>query len=134
DDARYLAAWFAGVDLGDDVTLVVHDWGSALGFDWANPNRAAVKGIAYMEAIVTPLRWDDWPESATNIFRSLRSPSGEEIVLQKNTFVERILPASVIRKLSESEMGHYRRPFLASGESRRPMLTWPTQIPLAGQP
>jgi haloalkane dehalogenase len=134
DHARYLDAWFAALDLRNDVTLVVHDWGSALGFDWANRNRASVRGIAYMEAIVTPLGWDDWPEAATNIFRSLRSAAGEEIVLQKNIFVARILPASVMRKLSEAEMEHYRRPFLTPGESRRPTLTWPRQIPLDGEP
>ena len=134
DHARYLDAWFAALDLRSDVTLVVHDWGSALGFDWANRNRASVRGIAYMEAIVTPLQWSDWPVAATNIFRSLRSPAGEEIVLQKNVFVERILPASVMRKLSEAEMEHYRRPFLTPGESRRPTLTWPRQIPLDGEP
>jgi haloalkane dehalogenase len=116
DHARYLDAWFAALDLRNDVTLVVHDWGSALGFDWANRNRASVKGIAYMEAIVTPLQWSDWPVAATGIFRALRSPAGEEIVLQKNIFVERILPASVMRKLGEAEIEHYRRPFLTEGD------------------
>ena len=134
DHARYLDAWFAALDLRNEVTLVVHDWGSALGFAWANRNRAAVKGIAYMEAIVTPLQWSDWPGAASNIFRSLRSPAGEEIVIQKNVFVERILPASVMRKLSDAEMEHYRRPFVMPGESRRPTLTWPRQIPLDGEP
>jgi haloalkane dehalogenase len=134
DHARYLDAWFAALGLARDVTLVVHDWGSALGFYWASRNRAAVKGIVYMEAIATPLRWDDWPAVARNIFQLMRSPAGEELVLQKNIFVERLLPGAVLRKLSEQEMGVYRRPYLEPGESRRPMLTWPREIPLEGEP
>jgi len=134
DHARYLDAWFDGLGLGHNVTLVVHDWGSALGFYWAHRHRAAVKGIAYMEAIVTPLGWDDWPERARNMFQAMRGPAGEELVLQKNIFVERILPASVMRKLSAVEMEHYRKPYLAAGESRRPTLTWPRQIPVEGEP
>lgn len=134
DHARYLDGWFETLGLKRDVTLVVHDWGSSLGFHWARRHAAAVKGIAYMEAIVAPLAWADWPADAQSIFQAMRSPAGEEIVLQKNVFVERILPLSVIRKLSDVEMEVYRRPFTAPGESRRPMLTWPRQIPIDGQP
>ena len=134
DHARYMDAWFAALDLTQKTTLLVHDWGSALGFHWACRNRGAVKGIAYMEAIVTPLRWDDWPENARNIFQLMRSPAGEELVLQKNVFVERILPGAILRKLTEEEMAAYRRPWLEPGESRRPMLTWPRQIPVNGEP
>lgn len=134
DHARYLDAWFEGLGLGQRVTLVVHDWGSALGFHWAYRNQAAVKGIAYMEAIVAPLKWDDWPAAARNIFQALRGPAGDEMVLQKNIFVERILPASVMRKLSDAEMAVYRKPYLEAGESRRPTLTWPRQIPIDGEP
>src|SRR5579863_4513952 len=134
DHARYLDAWFEGLGLNSRVTLVVHDWGSALGFHWAYRHQGAVKGIAYMEAIVTPLRWDGWPDQARNIFQTMRSRAGEDLVLQKNVFVERILPASVIRKLSESEMAAYLKPYLQAGESRRPMLTWPRQIPIDGEP
>jgi len=134
DHARYLDAWFAALGLTQKLTLVVHDWGSALGFHWACRNRAAVKGIAYMEAIVTPLRWDDWPQNARNIFQLMRSPAGEELVLQKNIFVERILPGAILRKLTEEEMAAYREPWLEPGESRRPMLTWPRQIPVDGEP
>ena len=134
DHARYLDAWFAAVGLTQKITLVVHDWGSALGFHWAYRNRAAVKGIAYMEAIVTPLRWDEWPENARNIFQLMRSPAGEELVLQKNIFVEGILPRAILRKLTEQEMAAYRKPWLEPGESRRPMLTWPRQIPVDGEP
>ena len=134
DHARYLDAWFAAVGLTQKITLVVHDWGSALGFHWAYRNRAAVKGIAYMEAIVTPLRWDEWPENARNIFQLMRSPAGEELVLQKNIFVEGILPRAILRKLTEQEMAAYRKPWLEAGESRRPMLTWPRQIPVDGEP
>jgi haloalkane dehalogenase len=134
DHARYLDAWFARLDLSRKITLVVHDWGSALGFHWAYRNRAAVKGIAYMEAIVAPLRWDEWPENARNIFQLMRSPAGEELVLQKNTFVERILPGAILRKLTDEEMAAYRKPWLEPGESRRPMLTWPREIPVDGEP
>ncbi len=117
-----------------DVTFVVHDWGSALGFDWANRHRDAVKGLVYMEAIVTPVTWADWPEAATSIFQAMRSDGGESIVLDKNVFVERILPASVLRDLTEEEMAVYRAPYLEPGEARRPTLTWPREIPIEGEP
>ncbi|MEX0582856.1 MAG: haloalkane dehalogenase [Sneathiella sp.] len=118
-----------------NVTLVVHDWGSALGFDWAYQNQSAMKGIAYMEAIVQPMSsWDDWPEAARNIFQAFRSPAGEELVLEKNIFVERVLPTSIIRKLEEEEQREYTRPFRNAGEDRRPTLSWPRQIPIAGEP
>jgi haloalkane dehalogenase len=134
DHARYLDGWFRVLGLDRNVTLVVHDWGSALGFHWARRHRAAVKGIAYMEAIVTPLRWDDWPDNARNIFQLMRSAAGDELVLEKNVFVERILPGAIQRKLTEQEMAVYREPWTEAGESRRPMLTWPRQIPIDGEP
>jgi haloalkane dehalogenase len=134
DHARYLDGWFSALGLDRNVTLVVHDWGSAVGFHWANRHRAAVKGIAYMEAIVTPLRWDDWPDNARNIFQLMRSPAGDELVLEKNVFIERILPGAIQRKLTEQEMAVYREPWTEVGESRRPMLTWPRQIPIDGEP
>ena len=131
---RYLDELLAQLDLGDHVTLVVHDWGSALGFDWANRNRRRVAGIAYMEAIVRPLTWDEWPAAAKGIFAGFRSPAGEEMALGRNLFVEAVLPASVLRTLDDEEMAEYRRPFAEAGESRRPTLTWPRQIPLEGEP
>ena len=134
DHARYLDAWFDALALRERVTLVIHDWGSALGFHWAYRHQKAVKGIAYMEAIVMPLTWNDWPGAARNIFEAMRSPAGDEMVLQKNVFVERILPASVMRKLGNAEMEVYRKPYIDPGESRRPMLTWPRQIPIDGEP
>jgi haloalkane dehalogenase len=134
DHARYLDAWFEAMDLTQNVTLVIHDWGSALGFHWAHRHPERIKAIVYMEAIVQPLTWDAWPEAAKKIFQAMRSPAGEEIVLQKNTFVERILPASVMRGLTEEEMTVYKRPYLEPGESRRPTLTWPRQIPIEGEP
>ena len=134
DHRRYLDAFLEAVDVEEAVTLVVHDWGSALGFDWANRHRGAVAGIAYMEAIVRPVAWSDWPELSRPIFQAMRSPSGEEIVLAKNTFVERILPASVMRRLTGDEMDEYRRPFQNPGEHRRPTLTWPREIPIDGEP
>ncbi|MCG8490362.1 MAG: haloalkane dehalogenase [Sneathiellales bacterium] len=118
-----------------NVTLVIHDWGSALGFDWANRNRDAMKAIAYMEAIVKPIEsWDDWPENARNIFQTFRSDAGEAVVLEKNVFVERVLPSSIIRDLEEEERREYIRPFRREGEDRRPTLSWPRQIPIAGEP
>ncbi len=133
DHGRYLDAWFDALNL-NNVTLVIHDWGSGLGFNWAHRHPDRVKGIAYMEAIVKPMAWEDWPQAAKGIFEALRSPAGEEIVLEKNVFVERILPASVMRDLTEEEMAVYRKPFAEAGESRRPTLTWPRQIPFDGEP
>ncbi|MFE8700007.1 haloalkane dehalogenase [Cytobacillus sp. FJAT-54145] len=133
DHARYLDSWFDTLKL-DQVTLVIHDWGSALGFDWANRHRDRVKGIAYMEAFVKPLSWEEWPDGATNIFKKMRSPKGEPFILEENGFIEKILPSSIIRNLSEDEMNAYRRPFLQPGETRRPMLTWPREIPFDGEP
>ena len=131
---EYLDELLDALDLGDSVTLVIHDWGSGLGFDWANRNRDRVVAIAYMEAIVRPVAWADWPEAARSIFGALRSDAGETMVLDKNVFVERILPASVIRDLTDGEMQVYRAPYLEPGESRRPTLTWPRQIPIDGEP
>jgi haloalkane dehalogenase len=118
----------------ENVTLVIHDWGSALGFDWAERHRDAVKGICYMEAIVMPMTWDQWPDAATEVFRGFRSPAGESMVLENNVFVENVLPGSIIRDMKDEEMAVYRKPFENPGEDRRPTLTWPRQIPLDGEP
>jgi haloalkane dehalogenase len=134
DHRRYLDAWLEAVGVTEDVTLVVHDWGSGLGFDWARRHPEAVKGVAYMEAIVKPVMWDDWPDAARSIFQAMRSDAGEEIILQKNVFVERILPSAVLRELSEEEMAVYRAPFAEPGQSRMPTLTWPREIPIGGEP
>ena len=131
---EYLDGALEALGIESDVTLVIHDWGSALGFDWANRHRDAVKGIAYMEGIVRPVSWEEWPEAARGVFQGFRSSAGEEMVLDKNTFVERVLPGSILRDLSEEEMAVYRRPFQNSGEDRRPTLTWPRQIPIDGTP
>ena len=134
DHARYLDAWFEALDLSRNVVLVVHDWGSALGFHWARRHPERMKGVVYMEAIVRPVTWQEWPEAARKVFQAMRSPGGEEMVLQKNVFVERILPASVIRGLTAEEMERYRTPYRETGESRRPTLTWPREIPVDGEP
>ncbi len=131
---RYLDGLLAQLGVTERVVLVVHDWGSALGFDWANRHRDAVAGIAYMEAIVRPVTWAEWPEAARGVFQGFRSPAGEAMVLDKNVFVERVLPGSIIRPLDDAEMAEYRRPFLEPGEDRRPTLTWPRQIPIEGEP
>jgi haloalkane dehalogenase len=131
---EYLDGALEALGVKERVTWVIHDWGSALGFDWANRHRDAVLGVAYMEAIVRPLTWDEWPEAARSVFQGFRSPAGEEMVIEKNVFVERVLPGSILRKLSEEEMAVYRRPFANAGEDRRPTLSWPRQIPIDGEP
>ena len=133
DHRRYLDGLLDQLDIGDHVTFVIHDWGSALGFDWANRHRDRVAGIAYMEAIVRPVTWDEWPEVAVDIFRAFRSDAGEEMVIDNNLFVEAVLPASILRDLTQEEHDEYRRPFLEP-EHRRPTLTWPREIPLDGEP
>ena len=133
DHARYLDAWLEALDLRR-VTLVVHDWGSALGFDWARRHADRIRALVYMEAIVRPVTWAEWPDDARKIFQALRSPAGEEMILVKNVFVERILPASVLRGLTPEEMARYREPFRDPGEGRRPTLTWPREIPIEGEP
>nr|BAF80345.1 haloalkane dehalogenase [Sphingobium sp. SS04-5] len=130
----YLDALWEALDLGDRVVLVVHDWGSALGFDWARRHRERVQGIAYMEALAMPIEWADFPEQDRDLFQAFRSQAGEELVLQDNVFVEQVLPGLILRPLSEAEMAAYREPFLAAGEARRPTLSWPRQIPIAGTP
>jgi len=118
----------------ENVTLVLHDWGSALGFHWAEKNAAAVKGIAYMEGVVRPFSWDEFPSTARDVFKGFRSPAGEKMILEQNMFVEGVLPGAIMRKLEPEEMAAYRKPFIEPGESRRPMLTWPRQIPIEGEP
>ncbi|HVA78613.1 MAG TPA: haloalkane dehalogenase [Candidatus Binataceae bacterium] len=134
DHALHLDAFFDRVLPEGPLTLVVHDWGSALGFDWARRHPERVAGLAYMEAIVRPLTWAEWSQPAVELFQSLRSAAGDDLILKRNIFVERILPGSVIRKLSDAEMDAYRRPFAEPGESRRPTLTWPREIPIDGEP
>jgi haloalkane dehalogenase len=131
---RSLDALLDALGVHERVTLVVHDWGSALGFDWANRHRDAVKGIAYLEAIVRPVTWDEFPEAYRPDFRALRSEAGEAMVLRDNFFVERVLPAGILRTLSAAELAEYRRPFAEPGEGRRPTLTWPREIPIEGEP
>jgi haloalkane dehalogenase len=115
------------------IVLVVHDWGSALGFDWANHHRRRVAGIAYMEAIVRPLSWAEWPEASRRVFQGFRSPAGEEMILERNLFVERVLPASILRQLAPDEMAEYRRPF-QNRDDRWSTLAWPREIPIDGEP
>lgn len=118
----------------EPVILVLHDWGSALGFDWARRHPDRVRGIAYMEAIVKPLSWEEWPEGFRETFQALRSPQGDSMILEQNLFVESILPNAILRDLSEEEMACYRQPFQTPGEDRRPTLTWPRELPIAGEP
>ena len=130
----YLFDLWDQIGVGDNVIFVVHDWGSALGFDWSNQNRNRVKGLAYMEAVVKTLNWSDFPDLGRKVFQGFRSEAGESMILEKNMFVERVLPGAVIRDMTEAEMNEYRKPYLAEGEDRRPTLTWPRQIPIEGEP
>lgn len=131
---EYLDGLLDALGVTTNVTLVIHDWGSALGFDWARRHPEAVAGICYMEGIVRPVAWSEWSKEATPVFQGFRSEAGEAMVLEKNIFVEKVLPGSVLRGLTEDEMAVYRRPFAEPGEGRRPTLTWPRQIPIAGEP
>lgn len=131
---KYLDGLLEQLGVTKNVTLVLHDWGSALGFDWANRHRDAVRGIAYTEGIVKPLSWDEWPNSMQPVFQGFRSPAGEKMILEENFFLEKVIPASILRRLTDAEMDEYRRPFRNPGEDRRPTLTWPRQIPIGGEP
>ncbi|WP_417808117.1 haloalkane dehalogenase [Thioclava sp.] len=132
---KYLFALLEQLSVTENVTLVIHDWGSGLGFHGAHTHPEAVKGIAFMEAVVAPVpSLDNFPEKSRELFSALRSPAGEQMVLENNLFVEAILPASILRDLSDAEMNEYRRPFANAGEDRRPTLTWPRQIPIGGEP
>ncbi len=131
---HYLDGLLDLLGVRERVTLVLHDWGSALGFDWARRHPERIRGIAYMEAIVAPLRWSEWPEAMVSLFKALRSSAGESLVLEDNVFIERILPAAVLRALTEKEMNAYRAPYRRAGEDRRPTLTWPRELPIQGHP
>ena len=130
---KYFDGFLAELGIKNNATLVIHDWGSALGFNWAYDNPEKVKGICYMEAIVKSMQWEDWNEDARGIFQGFRSPAGEEMILKKNLFIEAVLPGSILRKLSDEEMNEYRRPF-SEEKSRQPTLDWPRQIPLENDP
>jgi haloalkane dehalogenase len=133
DHRRYLEGFMGEMGLDSGLVLVGHDWGGALLFDWASRHESAVDGIVYMETIVAPLEWEDWPEAARNAFQAMRSDSGESMVLAKNFFVERILPASVLTELTPEVMDEYRRPF-PTPATRVPTLRWPREIPIGGTP
>jgi len=130
---EYLAGLLSELDAEQNVVLVGHDWGSALGFHWARNHADSVRGIAYMEALVSPVQWSEWPEAARGIFQGFRSKKGEDLVLSRNLFVEAVLPNSIIRKLTDEEMDHYRAPF-STPDDRQPTLNWPRQIPIDGEP
>ncbi len=130
---EYLDGLLEQLDIGDNVILVVHDWGSALGFDWARRHHDRVSGLVFMEAIVRSVTWNEWPEAATDIFRAFLSEAGEAMIIEKNLFVEAVLPGSILRTMTEEEHDEYRRPFVEPAH-RRPTLTWPREIPLDGEP
>jgi haloalkane dehalogenase len=129
----YVDGLLESIGANQNVTLVIHDWGTGVGFLWAMRHPAAVKGVAYMEGIVKPVSWNDWPESAVGIFKGFRSDKGEDLILNRNMFIEGVLPSSVIRPLSDTEMDAYRAPHLET-DDRQPLLNWPRQIPIEGEP
>jgi len=131
---NYLFDLWDQLNLGNSVVLVLDDWGAVLGFDWARQNSQCVKGIVHMEAIGAPLNWPDIPEYGHALFRALRSPEGERMVLEENIFIEKILPQAMIRQLTSDEWNHYRSPFRNSGEGRRALLSWPRSLPIEGEP
>ena len=131
---RFLDALLQALGVHERVTFVVQDWGSTLGFDWASRHPDAVKGLAYMEAMVKPYTWSEYPQTARQTFQALRSPEGEQMVLQHNSFIEFNLPRTVVRPLTEEEMNAYRRPFAEPGEGRRPTLSFARQLPIDGEP
>lgn len=134
EHCKYLFALWEELALGSEIILVLHDWGSAVGFEWARQNPDRVQGLAFMEAFVMPIEWSDFPEDGRRLFQALRSPAGENLVLTENIFVEKLLPGGVLKQLTDAEMTEYRRPYLRPGEDRFPMLQWPRQIPVEGEP
>lgn len=132
DQQRYVDGWFEALGLADDIILVLHDWGSALGFDWARRHPDRVQAIVYLEGIVRPFRsWDEWPELTRGFFQAQRGDAGERMILEENLFVEYLLP---LRGLSGEAMQVYRRSWRTPGEVRRPMLAWTRDLPIAGEP
>jgi haloalkane dehalogenase len=132
--SKFLDGFLESISIESPLTLVLHDWGSTLGFDWARRHSDAVRGIAYMEPIAAPWQWADFPEQAQAVFKALRSPQGERLILEENRFIEQNLPRMIMRPLTDAEMTEYRRPFDERGEARRPTLTWPRQLPIEGDP
>jgi haloalkane dehalogenase len=131
---RYLDALLDVLNVRERVTLVGHDWGAALAFDWAHRHPGAVRGITFLEAVAETYSWSEYPEGARPRFQALRSPAGEQMVLEHNTFIEDNLPRTILRTLSDEEMNEYRRPFAEPGEGRRPTLSWARQLPIDGEP
>ena len=133
DHFQYIEAWFDALGLGSSIILVLHHWGSALGFHWAFHHPRQVRAIAHMESIFHSRRWADFPDGRERIFRALRSEEGERMIFEENLFVEKVLPASVLRTLSPAEMDAYRAPF-KEPQTRLPTLVWPRELPIEGQP
>ncbi|GGA84924.1 haloalkane dehalogenase [Puia dinghuensis] len=134
EQRSFLFALWEELKLEKNAILVLHDWGSVLGFDWANQNRTRVQGIVHMEALAIPFKWDEFEPNVRDLFKALRSPAGEELILKNNVFIEKVLPGGIFRELSDTEMAEYRRPYLNEGEDRRPTLSFPRQISLDGEP
>src|ERR1041385_4084764 len=132
DHQRYLDAWLDAVGVTKNVILVVHDWGSALGFSWAQRHPERIKAIVYMECIVRPFRsWDEWPDNTKAFFQRKRTAEGEDMILERNLFIEYLLP---LRNLRPEVIDVYRRYWAIPGRARMPMLAWSRDLPIAGEP
>lgn len=132
DHARFLDGWFDALGL-DEVVLVGHDWGGALALDRAARHPDRVRGIALMETIVRPLAWDDFPGSARPRYEALRGPAGETKVLEENFFIDQALRATVRSRLDDDDLAAYAEPY-PTPASRRPLLAWPREMPIEGEP
>ncbi len=134
DHVAYIEGFIDALGL-KNITLVVHDWGSGLGFNYAMRNEHNIKGIAFMEAILAPVpSWDMMPKNFVELFQNMRDPQiGHEMLINQNAFIEQILPGAVVRDLTEAEMNVYREPYL-SPKSRKPVRQWPLEVPIAGEP
>jgi len=132
DHARYLDEWIDALRL-EQVILVGHDWGGALAFDWAARHPDRVKGVAFFEAIVRPMSWSELGDGPRSRAEAMRSPKGEELILDKNFFIETAFTGGVLHPLAADELAAYLAPY-PTRESRLPILQWARSLPLDGDP
>jgi haloalkane dehalogenase len=134
DHQPFTNGLLAALGIEENFTIVTHDWGAQLGLTWASEQKDALKGIVMCQGVIGNFHWDHWPPDVRVLFKRFRSGEGEELVLQENFFVEKILPAMVVGEVTEEIHNEYRRPYHNPGEDRRPTLTWPREIPIEGEP
>lgn len=135
ENSRHTFALLEALGVEENVTLILHDWGSGVGFHWAHDHPAKVKGLAFMEAIPTTFpTWNEFPAALHEPIQMLRSTAGERAVLEENFFIETLLPSAIMRDLTAGEHAEYRRPFERKGEDRLATLAGPRGLPIAGEP